>query len=420
VIPRRFAANVSMLFTERPFVERFGAAARAGFHAVEFWWPGGEELDDVVAAVREAGLQVVLFNFDAGDMAAGDRGLLNDPAREAQFREHVPRALELAGTLDCRLLNALVGLELPGTPRQEQLARAQANVRFAARALAPHGMQVLVEAINTHDNGPYLLHRTEQASAFAAAVGEPNVALQYDVFHMQRMEGDLTATLRRHVHEIAHVQIADVPGRAEPGTGEIRFPHLFDVLDELGYAGHVGLEYRPATARTEESLGWCAAEALRSQHLRDVVEADLDVFCEQQLDEEANRMAAFPPRQRDEFMAHWARILGDERGLKKTIVVGGHVAGNVVSFEQSGRWEVGYWIGKAYWGLGVATRALSEFLRHERARPLFAHVAKHNVGSRRVLEKCGFAPCGEDRVSFAGGELEELILRLDAAAAPVS
>jgi hydroxypyruvate isomerase len=255
-MPPRFAANVSILFAEHPFLDRFDAAARAGFDAVEFWWPAGEDLDAVVAAVRDAGLAVVLINFDGGDLAAGDRGLLNDPVRAPRFRDNVPVALDLARAVGCTQLNALAGLEHPETPRDEQLARARSNFAYAARAAAPYGMRVLLEAINTHDNGPYLVHRTADAHAFLQAVGEPNVALQYDVFHMQRMEGDLTATLRAYAGEIAHVQIADSPGRGEPGTGEIRFEHLFTVLDTLGYTGHVGLEYVPTTATTEESLGW--------------------------------------------------------------------------------------------------------------------------------------------------------------------
>ena len=251
----RFAANVSILFAERPFLERFEAASRAGFDAVEFWWPAGEDLDALVGAARDAALDVVLINFDGGDLAAGDRGLLNDPDREHRFHANVPVALDLARALGCRQLNALVGLERPDEPRAAQLSRARDNVRRAARAAAPHGIRVLIEAINIWDNGPYLLHSTAQAAAFVREVGESNVALQYDVFHMQRMEGDLTATLRRHIADIAHVQIADVPGRAEPGTGEIRFEYLFEVLDELGYQGHVGAEYVP-TGRTEDSLTW--------------------------------------------------------------------------------------------------------------------------------------------------------------------
>jgi hydroxypyruvate isomerase len=252
----RFAANVSILFSERPFLDRFEAAARAGFVDVEFWWPDGEDLDAVRAAVGDAGVGVVLINFDGGDLAAGDRGLINDGEREGRFRDNVPVALDLARSVGCRQLNALVGLELPGVPREDQLARARDNVRLAARAAAPHGIRVLIEAINTRDNGPYLLASTADAAAFVREVGEPNVALQYDVFHMRRMDEDVERAVREHAGEIAHVQIADWPGRGEPGTGRIDFEAIYALLDELGYEGHVSAEYRPMARSTEDSLGW--------------------------------------------------------------------------------------------------------------------------------------------------------------------
>ena len=217
-------ANVSILFTERPFLERFAAARRAGFGAVEFWWPTDDPAA-VAGAVRDAGVEVALINFDGGDVAAGDRGLANDPAREARFHANVPVALELARAVGCRQLNALVGIALPELPRDEQLARAAANVRLAARAAAP--LTVLIEAINTLDNGPYLVPTTAEAAAFVRAVGEPNVRLQYDVFHMTRMGEDVEAALREHIDAIAHVQIADHPGRGEPGSGQIDFAALF-------------------------------------------------------------------------------------------------------------------------------------------------------------------------------------------------
>jgi hydroxypyruvate isomerase len=255
----RFSANLSMLFKEVPFLERFERAARAGFDAVEFWWPRGEDLNAVEAAIADSGVQVVLFNFDAGDMAAGDRGLLSDPLRDEVFRANVPVALALADRLGCRLLNALAGLSLAGAAREDQLERAAANIRWAARQAAPLGVKVLIEAINTFENGACLVSRTEEAVSLIDRVGEDNVALQYDAYHMQRMEGNLTATIRRHRDRIAHVQIADSPGRGEPGTGEINYPFLFSVLNEVGYRGYVGLEYAPTTARTEDSLDWMGA-----------------------------------------------------------------------------------------------------------------------------------------------------------------
>jgi hydroxypyruvate isomerase len=252
----KFCANVSILFKDAPFLERFGRAARAGFDAVEFWWPAGERLDEVEAAIREASLQVALFNFDAGDMGAGDRGLLGDPEREREFLGNVPVALELADRIGCPRLNALVGLERGPHARDGQLARAMRNVRHAADAAASRGITITIEAVNTFENGPYLLPTTRQAAAFVEAVERDNVRLQYDAYHMQRMEGNLVATLREHAPRIAHVQIADSPGRGEPGTGEINYPFVLDAIDALGYEGWVGLEYNPTTPTTEESLAW--------------------------------------------------------------------------------------------------------------------------------------------------------------------
>jgi hydroxypyruvate isomerase len=256
----RFAPNISILFKEAPFLERFGRARAAGFGAVEFWWPAGEDLDDVRAAVADAGLDVVLMNFNAGDMPSGDRGLLSDPERAHEFRDNVPVALELAERLGCRRLNALVGLERSPEERGAQLALARENVRWAADEAARIGADVLIEAVNTFENGPYLLHTTRQSADFVRAVGRPNVKLQYDAYHMQRMEGNLVATLREHFGDIAHVQVADSPGRGEPGTGEINYPYVLGVLEELGYEGFVGLEYNPTTPTTDESFGWLPEE----------------------------------------------------------------------------------------------------------------------------------------------------------------
>jgi hydroxypyruvate isomerase len=258
----RFCANVSILFKEAPFLERFRRAADAGFSAVEFWWPLGEDLGEVEAAIKGANLTVALFNFYAGDMPAGDRGLLSDPARQEGFRENVPVALELAQRLGCSKLNALVGKEIPGMSREEQLDLARENVAWAAGRAAEYGVEVLVEPVNTFENGPYLLYTTDDGARFVASVEKANVRLQHDLYHMQRMEGNLSVTLRRHIGQIGHVQVADSPGRGEPGTGEIHYPYVFGVLEELGYDGYVGLEYNPTTERTEDSFAWIP-EALR-------------------------------------------------------------------------------------------------------------------------------------------------------------
>jgi hydroxypyruvate isomerase len=256
----RFSANVSILFKEVPFLERFGRAAETGFSTVEFWWPSDEDPGAVEKAVKDANLQVALMNFDAGDMAAGDRGLAGDPEREGRFRENVPVALELARSLGCRRMNVLVGHALAGMNRDEQLAIAQRNVGFAADEARKAGIEVLVEAVNTFENGPYLLRTTEGAVRFVRGVGCGNVKVQHDLYHMQRMEGNLVANLREHVGLIGHVQIADSPGRGEPGTGEIHYPYVLAALEELGYDGYVGLEYNPTTETTEESLGWLPEE----------------------------------------------------------------------------------------------------------------------------------------------------------------
>jgi hydroxypyruvate isomerase len=252
----RFSANVSILFKEMPLLERFGRAAAAGFSAVEFWWPGHEtELEAVERAVGDAGLDVALFNFDAGDMAAGDRGLVSDPERQQLFRENVPMALDLARVLGCERMNVLVGHEISGMDREEQLALARENVHFAAEKAEAAGVTVMVEAVNTFENGPYLLYTTEQAAEFVERVGRENVRIQHDFYHMQRMEGNLVANLREHFDHIGHVQIADSPGRGEPGTGEIHYPYVLAELEKLGYEGYIGLEYTPTTETTEDSFG---------------------------------------------------------------------------------------------------------------------------------------------------------------------
>jgi hydroxypyruvate isomerase len=252
----RFSANLSFLFKDVPFIERFARARAAGFAAVEFMWPGLGELDAVQRAVADAGLEVALFNFDAGDMAAGDRGLLSDPDRQARFRENVPLALELAGRIGCTRLNALVGVRRPELEIETQLELARDNVAWAAEQASSQGASIMIEAVNSYENGPYLLDTTAKAIGFLDAVAADNVALQYDVYHMQRMEGNLAHTITRLLGRIGHVQIADPPSRGEPGTGEINYRFVLGLLERGGYAGWVGLEYNPSTATTEESLGW--------------------------------------------------------------------------------------------------------------------------------------------------------------------
>jgi hydroxypyruvate isomerase len=252
----RFCPNLSMLFKEVDFTERFSRAAKAGFAGVEFWWPAGEDIGDVVSAIIDSGLEVALFNFDAGDMPNGDRGLVSHPDRQKEFRDNVPVALELARAVGCRRLNALVGLELDGVDRHEQLELAADNVGWAADQAAEHGIDIMIEAVNTFENGPYLLSTTGAAAQFVERVGRENVKLQYDAYHMQRMEGNVVATLRDRISTIGHIQVADSPDRGEPGTGELNYRYIFGALAELPYDGWVGLEYKPTADTTDESLAW--------------------------------------------------------------------------------------------------------------------------------------------------------------------
>jgi len=252
----RFSANLSFLFKDAPFAERFGRARDAGFAGVEFMWPGAEGLPAVEGAVADTGLEVALFNFDAGDIAAGDRGLLSDPARHDVFRRNVPVALELAARIGCPRLNALVGVRLPDVEFEAQLELARENVAWAAEQARAQGASIMIEAVNSYENGPYLLDTTAKAAGFVNSIGADNVQLQYDVYHMQRMEGNLADTISRLLPQIGHVQVADPPARSEPGTGEINYRFILGLLEHSGYGGWVGLEYNASTATTEESLGW--------------------------------------------------------------------------------------------------------------------------------------------------------------------
>ena len=252
----RFSANLSFLFKDVPFPERFRRAADSGFRGVEFFWPGVEELDAVAREVQETGLEVALFNFDAGDMAAGDRGLAGDPDRIGEFRANVPVALELATRIGCPRLNALVGVHRPGLELEAQLEVARENVAWAAEQARAQGVTIMIEPINRHDNGDVLLETSSDAIAFIDSVGADNIQLQYDVYHMQRVEGNLAETISSLLPRIGHVQIADPPSRGEPGTGEVNFGFVLGLLDLSGYGAWVGLEYNPSTPTTEESLGW--------------------------------------------------------------------------------------------------------------------------------------------------------------------
>jgi hydroxypyruvate isomerase len=254
----RFAANLTMLFTEASFMERFALARAAGFTHVEYLFPYPFPAADLKAALDRHGLTQVLFNLPAGDWAAGDRGIAALPGRSDEFRAGVPKAIEYARALGVPRLNCLAGKRVAGRSDDEHWRTLVDNVRFAATALAAHGLELLVEPINRFDLPGFFINRTEQALRLIDEVGQPNVRVQYDLYHAQREEGELAATLRRHLPRIGHIQIADNPGRHQPGTGEINFPFLFRELDAAGYAGWVGLEYIPKPDTTA-SLGWMQA-----------------------------------------------------------------------------------------------------------------------------------------------------------------
>jgi len=254
----KFAANLTMLFTEEPFIDRFEAAARAGFKAVEFLFPYAHTAQQVRNAAQEAGVQIVLHNLPAGDWDAGERGIACLPERVAEFRDGVAKAIDYAKTLGVTQLNCLVGKAPAGADPAVLHATLIENLRYAAGQLGRHGIRLLIEPINTFDIPGFSLNHTQQAIDLIDAVGTDNLFLQYDIYHMQRMEGELAATLQKHLPRIAHVQLADNPGRHEPGTGEINYRFLFAHLDRIGYGGWIGCEYKPKTTTTA-GLGWLAA-----------------------------------------------------------------------------------------------------------------------------------------------------------------
>ena len=251
----RFAANLSMLFTEVPLLDRFERAARAGFSTVEMQFP----YEATAAAIRERlvanRLKMCLHNLPAGDWGAGDRGVACNPQRVDEFRAGVPKAIEYATTLGVPMLNCLAGKPGVGTTHEEARATFVANLRFAAAALKAAGLKLLIEPINNHDVPGFWLNNTPLAISVLDEVGADNAFVQYDIYHAQRYEGELAATMSKYLPRIGHIQVADNPGRNEPGTGEINYPFLFQHLDRIGYRGFLGCEYKPA-GTTEAGLGW--------------------------------------------------------------------------------------------------------------------------------------------------------------------
>jgi hydroxypyruvate isomerase len=252
----KFAANLSFLFAELPFSQRFARAAAAGFKGVEYLFPYEHAPHDIAEWLRDNDLEQVLFNLPAGDWAAGERGLACLPQRHGEFAESVERALEYAVILDCQRVHCMAGLAPKGFSEVELEENYIANLRYAADRLATVGVTVMIEPINSRIDMPgYWLDDVGRGFRLLEAIDRPNVKLQYDIYHAQIIAGDLARTLEANVGRIGHVQIADNPGRHEPGTGEINYPFLFGLLDRLGYSGWVGCEYKPLTT-TQASLDW--------------------------------------------------------------------------------------------------------------------------------------------------------------------
>ncbi|MFN0041427.1 MAG: 2-oxo-tetronate isomerase [Burkholderiales bacterium] len=251
----RLNANLSMMFNEVGFLERFGAAARAGFRGVEFLFPYEFPAAQIREQLDRHKLEMVLFNMPPGDFAAGDRGLACDPSKIGEFQEGVGKAVAYATALGCRQLHVMAGLKPRGINEQTMRETYLANLRFAGKELAKNGIRLLIEAINTRDIPGFYLNYSRDAIDILHYADVPNLYFQYDIYHMQIMEGDLAQTIARHLPKIGHMQLADTPGRHEPGTGEIHYPFLLNHIDKIGYQGWIGCEYRPA-GKTEDGLGW--------------------------------------------------------------------------------------------------------------------------------------------------------------------
>ncbi len=251
----RFSANLSLLFTEDAFLDRFQEAFRAGFRAVEYMFPYDYEKGLLAEKLDRFNLTQVLINLPPGDWAAGERGIAVLPDRIDEFRRGVATAIDYAKALRCVRINCLAGNTPEGVEPFRVRQTLVDNLRFAADALAKEHMLLLLEALNPGDMPGFSLTHTRDAISIIEEADRPNILCQYDVYHMQVTEGNLTETIRRHIDRIGHIQIADVPGRHEPGTGEINFPNLFRFIEEAGYAGFIGCEYKPL-AGTKEGMGW--------------------------------------------------------------------------------------------------------------------------------------------------------------------
>ncbi len=251
----RYCANLGWLFPDLPFEQRFAAAAKAGFKGVEFSQPYDHEISKLKVLLDDNGLELALFNLPAGDWAKGDRGIGCDPARQREFRDGVKRALDYASALGCKRVNCLAGIAPQGVARGALWQTLAENLHFAAEAMARENITLVVEPINRNDMPGFLLNTSKDALKAIAASGHPNIKLQYDIYHMQRSEGELAATITRLLPMIGHMQLADNPGRHQPGTGEINFQFLLNHIAASGYEGWMGFEYAPL-GKTEDTLGW--------------------------------------------------------------------------------------------------------------------------------------------------------------------
>jgi hydroxypyruvate isomerase len=251
----RFAANLTMMFNEVPFPQRFAAAAKSGFRAVEFLFPYEHTPQDVAGWLRANGLENVLFNMPPGDWAAGERGLASLPGREEEFRASVATAIDYAQALGPPRLHAMAGLLPDGADYAAHRRAYVENLRYAAQELAKHGLTLLIEPINTRDIPGYFLNTQAEAHAVREEVGAPNFKVQMDFYHVQIVEGDIAIKFRKYFEHVGHVQIASVPERNEPDDGEVNYRYLFQLMDDLGYGGWVGCEYRPR-AGTVQGLSW--------------------------------------------------------------------------------------------------------------------------------------------------------------------
>ncbi len=252
----KFTANLSMLFTEYDFLDRFKAAAEAGFRGVEYLFPYEYPAEELAEILKENNLKQVLFNLPAGDWGAGDRGIGCDPNRRDEFLEGVRSGIDYAKVLGNTRINCLAGIPPEGVNAEEAEDVFVANLRFAAEEMKQAGIRLMIEPINNRIDIPgFFLNTTKQAQAIRERVGSDNLFLQYDIYHMQIMEGDLARTMEANLVDIGHMQLADNPGRHEPGSGEINYPFLFAHLDKIGYQGWVGCEYIPETT-TAEGLSW--------------------------------------------------------------------------------------------------------------------------------------------------------------------